>query len=438
MKFNDQVSLVRRNMKKNKVRLFMTILATTMGCSFLIVLASVGFGLQKSITDEITSQQVITEISVHGKEVDGEAKDPGDDEIKELEETDGVKAVVRRNHIESPVEVKMNDRTGDVRPVITNMEEELKANLSLEKGEVPKAQNEIVVGYSFAKSLLTEEERTQLEKFYENPEGNVEEPKGFEGEVLGKSVSMKVTKIKENGEKEGEKTFDFKIVGVTEEPSKDWIEDRNIYISDKYKQEILSAANAENKEAPYTEVKAYADSLEKVEQVTNSLKDKGFVVYSITEELDSVNLFFNVFKIGLIFVGTVAVLIASIGIFNTMTMAVTERTQEIGIMKAIGAQPKVIKRIFLMESAFIGLIGSLLGVLISYGVSILANTVIPMILTAMAGTDGMPTDITFSDIPLSLVLIAAGISIGVAVVSGLRPAVKATNVNVLSALRREV
>ena len=75
------------------------------------------------------------------------------------------------------------------------------------------------------------------------------------------------------------------------------------------------------------------------------------------------------FKIGLIFVGVIAVLISAIGIFNTMTMAVTERTQEIGIMKAIGASPNVIRKMFLLESAYIGILGSVLGIIISYGVS---------------------------------------------------------------------
>ena len=71
-------------------------------------------------------------------------------------------------------------------------------------------------------------------------------------------------------------------------------------------------------------------------------------------------------RAGLIFVGTIAILIASIGIFNTMTMAVTERTREIGVMKAIGADPKLIQRLFLMESAWIGIVGTVLAIAISY------------------------------------------------------------------------
>ncbi|MDE1455455.1 FtsX-like permease family protein, partial [Bacillus paralicheniformis] len=145
-------------------------------------------------------------------------------------------------------------------------------------------------------------------------------------------------------------------------------------------------------------------------------------------------------KIGLIFVGVIAVLISAIGIFNTMTMAVTERTQEIGIMKAIGASPNVIRKMFLLESAYIGILGSVLGVIISYGVSFLVNKIIPPILSSVSegGASAADFSITFSYIPVSLVLIATLISAGVAILSGLNPAIKATRTNVLTALRREL
>ncbi|KKI88843.1 macrolide ABC transporter permease [Bacillus sp. SA1-12] len=439
MKFNDQLKFMWKNMKKNRLRVFMTILATTMACAFLIVLASVGFGIQKSITEEITSQQIITEVRVEGKEIESSAVQITKENLDELEDTDHVTAVVRRNYIDLPVEVTFENRKGEVSPTITNMEEELKGNLKLEKGEVPKAQNEVIVGYHFAKSLLTEAEKEAFEKEMQKSNGPIEEPTGYEGDLVGKDISITIIKDVE-GKKET-KTYTFSIAGVAAEPSKDWVIDSNIYIDESLKEEILSFASMEEgvdaSELPYSEVLVYASGLEHVAQVTNDLKDKGFMVYSITEELDSVNLFFNVFKAGLIFVGTVAVIIASIGIFNTMTMAVTERTQEIGIMKALGAQPGIIRRLFLMESAYIGIVGSIIGVIISYGISIAANMLLPIIIDSATGSEG-EFNITFSYIPVSLVVIAVVISIGVAMISGLRPAVKATNINVLSALRREL
>jgi acetoin utilization transport system permease protein len=102
---------MRKNMKKNRLRVFMTILATTMACAFLIVLASVGFGIQKSITEEIKSRQVITEVSVQGKETDGNLEQINKGNLEELEETDNITAVVRRNYIDIPVEAARRSST---------------------------------------------------------------------------------------------------------------------------------------------------------------------------------------------------------------------------------------------------------------------------------------------------------------------------------------
>ncbi|WP_273128867.1 ABC transporter permease [Bacillus weihaiensis] len=440
MKFKDQLQFMFRNMKKNRLRVFMTILATTMACAFLIVLASVGFGIQKSITDEMKSQQMITEVQIHGKEVDGNHEFLTNQNVEELKDTENVTAVVTRNSIDLPVLVSFEDRTADIWPIyITNMEEELKANLSLDEGHVPKNEKEVVVGYHFAKALLTKKEREEFEQNLESSDGTViEEPQGYQGVLIGKDITIKLVKDVEG--KEVEKSYTFTIAGIGKEPARDWVQDQGIFIDDQLRDEMLSfTIDEKNAEKyPYSEVLVYASHLENVEQVSNDLKEKGYMVYSITEELEGVNLFFNIFKAGLIFVGTVAVIIASIGIFNTMTMAVTERTQEIGIMKAIGAQPGVIRRIFLMESAYIGVIGAFIGVVISYGISYAANFAIPIILESASGGDTADVDFVFSYIPLSLVVIAAIISIGVAIISGLRPAMKATNVNVLSALRREL
>ncbi|MEK3807569.1 FtsX-like permease family protein [Bacillus sp. FSL H8-0547] len=444
MKFRDQLGLVRRNMKKNRMRVFMTVLATTIGCAFLIVLASVGFGMQKSMQEELLSAQKLNEIQISGKETDAGFEQGNDEQIKELEDTKNVAAVVRRSYATQTgqTDAKLGDRTSDYASLLlTNMESEFKANLKLDSGKAPENDREIIVGHHFANSLLTDAERTKRDEQAENPETAAEEPEGYQGELIGKEIVLTQTEQIEG--KSETKSWTFTISGITEAPARDYMDDFNIYISDVWKEDMHTfAAKADSSDEvepqEYNEIKVYTASMEDVKGVTDSLKDKGYLVYSITEELENMNLFFNAFKVGLIFVGTVAVLIASIGIFNTMTMAVTERTQEIGIMKAIGAQPGVIRRIFLLESAFIGLLGALLGVIIAYAVSFAANFAIPLVLEAVSEGSMEGVDFTFSYIPLSLVLIAGGISLGVALISGLRPAVKATNINVLSALRREL
>ena len=143
----------------------------------------------------------------------------------------------------------------------------------------------------------------------------------------------------------------------------------------------------------YDEVKIYAKNMEAVQSISDQLKEKNYATYSVVNELKEVNMVFMIAKAGLIFIGTIAILIASIGIYNTMTMAVTERAPDIGIMKAIGASPKTIKRIFLLESSYIGLIGALIGTVVSYGISYTVNFAIPFIIKQAFGQE---TDIKFN------------------------------------------
>lgn len=203
------------------------------------------------------------------------------------------------------------------------------------------------------------------------------------------------------GNNEETEKLTYTIVGVMEKPSYDWMIDNTIHMDIAQKPALLENFSAlgdtTEEELFYSEFNIFADTMENVKPILEKLKDNGYSVYSVTEQLDQMNVFFLVLKIGLIFVGTIAVLIASIGIFNTMTMAVTERTREIGVLKAIGASPKLIQRLFLMESTFIGLLGTLIAVIISYAISFAANAVLPLILKAATGEDAFATnDITFS------------------------------------------
>ncbi|OIK20102.1 ABC transporter permease [Bacillus amyloliquefaciens] len=437
MRFKDQVHFIRRNMKKNRLRVFMTVLATTMACAFLVVLSSVGFGIQKTITDITMSQQIVTEINVLGQE-NGKAVKKSD-----LEKYKNVKSVVERTQVYEPNKATLDNRTNqDSTIVLTNMKDEVKANMELDRGRVAKSENEIVVGYNFAKNLWTKKEADEYNKElkdHQDTPGDVKKPEGYTKDLLDKTIQLSISKTNnDTGKTEGTKTYDFKVVGITKKPSQDWMEDTNIFISDQFKKDFskfldLKGGNAEKS------IKVYADKFDNVEQLTNDLSDDGYKVMSVTTELQGVNTFFLVFKIGLIFVGFIAVLISAIGIFNTMTMAVTERTQEIGIMKAIGASPSIIRRMFLMESAYIGILGSVIGIIISYGVSFAVNLAVPVILKAVGGKAGAEDlHYTFSYIPLSLVVIAVVICAGVAVISGMNPARKATKTNVLTALRREL
>ncbi|TWT24711.1 ABC transporter permease [Planomicrobium sp. CPCC 101110] len=423
MRFKDQIDFIRQHMKRNKLRVATTILAAMMGCAFLIVLASVGFGLHKTITDDVLDNQLVTEIQVPGKEESDEKIT--DEEIQAMRDMDHVIATVKHSRPEAEASAMLGEREGYVSPVLVDFKEEQKAGLVLSEGEMPKSKDEVLVGYHFAQSLLTEEEQGQAD--------NGEETKGFAGSILGQTFKLELTPYEGDAEPA---TWEFTVSGIMEEPGKDWIVNNSVYIDNSFVA-VFNSELALNES--FSEILVYADDLQNVGTITETLKEDGYYVYSVTEELGSMDMFFTALKAGLIFVGTIAVLIASIGIFNTMTMAVTERTREIGVMKAIGAQPKLIQKLFLMESAAIGIIGTVFAIIISYGISFLANWLVPIIIKSSMGEEGVDDiNILISVIPWQLVVIASLISIGVAMVSGWRPARKATKIDVIQALRQEL
>lgn len=435
MQFKDQIDFVRQHIKKNRMRVFMTVLAATMGTAFLIVLASVGFGIHETVREGILSDRKVTEIQIYsGKEFTKE-------EVDQYKKIEHVNAVVNRYNLNANGETLFENRKGYNNIITTDFVEEGKSGFKIAEGRLPQKENEVVVGSHFAQYLRTEEEMNGEV----GEEG--EEIKGYEGDILGEKITVAFQDAKGESFENNEVTFT--VVGISKAPGQDWYTDENIYADASIMPliEKMLAHTIENPEDDhpdaeqlfYGDVKIYADSLENVESVTKALKEKGLDVYSVTEELEEISVFFLALKAGLVFVGTIAILIASIGIFNTMTMAVTERTREIGVMKAIGASPKLIQRLFLMESAWIGILGTVLAIIISYGISILSNFILPIIVAAALGEEDLGgMEVTFSVIPWQLVLIASTISIGVAMISGWRPARKATKIDVINALRQEL
>ncbi|MGG2104733.1 ABC transporter permease [Lysinibacillus pakistanensis] len=439
MLFKDQIDFVTQHIKKNKLRVFMTVLAATMGCAFLIVLASVGFGLQDSLRNDILSNEKVTKIQVFDNEPFT------DKQIQEIKGVEHVETVLETISVNASAHSFFEGRDTSSTLYIANMQDFEQVNGKLSEGKYPSKPNEIIVGYHFAQTLLNDAERKIIEE--KNKEAEVEgtdydgKEEGYKESLIGKEIELSLAPNL-SAAKETEK-MNYTIVGVMKEPSYDWMINNAVYMDIEQKPVLASnlatTVDVKEDEMFFSEFNIFADTLENVKPILDSLKDKGYSVYSITEQLDQMNVFFLVLKIGLIFVGTIAVLIASIGIFNTMTMAVTERTREIGVLKAIGASPKLIQRLFLMESTFIGLVGTVIAVAISYAISFVANAALPLILKAATGEDAFSNNnIIFSLIPWQLVVIAAAISIGVAMISGYRPARKATKIDVIQALRQEL
>ncbi|WP_181347820.1 ABC transporter permease [Thalassobacillus sp. CUG 92003] len=461
MRFKDRLGFIRQNMKKNKSRVFMTILATAMGCAFLIVLASVGFGAQRFIVNDIMQDRTVTEISVNGKEQVEEGAPRGitAQDIEKLEQYEDVRAVSRKQIVRNDGFIEYNDHVADLGVQAVHFPSEVESGLTLDEGRMPEADNEIIIGSDMVEALHESPETGEPipdEQLY-NQDGEIKEKYAYEGsrDVIGEELHYKVQQY-EDGELQ-EKTIALEVSGIMEEPARDWQQDKSIFISQavlsqieaftgtplgqtlapEMTEEQVEKVKTNDQGEVFQEVKVIASTMEEVKDISAELKNDGYMIYSVTEELDQINLVFAVVKTGLVFVGIIALLIASIGIYNTMSMAVTERTQDIGVMKAIGGHPRMIRSIFLLESGYIGLIGAIVGVAAAYVISAIVNQAFPLIIQQVFG-ETLDRAIQLSYIPGYLALLCVLLSIGVAMLSGLKPARKATRIDVLQALRRDI
>jgi ABC-type antimicrobial peptide transport system permease subunit len=176
-------------------------------------------------------------------------------------------------------------------------------------------------------------------------------------------------------------------------------------------------------------------SLSAATRVLDDLEEQGFEVRSMKMTLDMANRGILILQAMLGSVGLVALLVASLGIANTMIMAVYERTKEIGILKAVGAAPRQIRGLFIIEAALIGLIGGVTGTVGGWLLGLGLNRLIVAIMAWQEIT--IPQNIHFFALSWWLVVSALAFATVVGLLAGLYPAARAARLDPLEALRYE-
>jgi len=174
-------------------------------------------------------------------------------------------------------------------------------------------------------------------------------------------------------------------------------------------------------------------SLNDATQILDLLEAREFRVQSVKMMLDMVNRGMIVMETMLASVGGLALFVASIGIANTMVMAVYERTREIGVLKAVGASPADIRMLFVVESALIGLVGGVVGTVVGW---LLGKGLDRLILAIMEWQD-IQVQATFFVVTGGLVAAALGFATLVGLLAGLYPAARAARLDPLEALRHQ-
>lgn len=182
----------------------------------------------------------------------------------------------------------------------------------------------------------------------------------------------------------------------------------------------------------YTMITINVDESSNVEEVLQTIQEMGYRGEANKEWLEELEKEYMIIEAVLGGIGAVAMLVAAISIANTMTMSTYERTKEIGVMKVLGCKLGNIRSMFLAEAAFIGLLGGVVGIGFSYGLSVLANNVI-----APAIMEEYDLGARISVIPLWLVLASIVFSTLIGMLAGFFPAQRATRLSPLAAIRNE-
>jgi len=167
--------------------------------------------------------------------------------------------------------------------------------------------------------------------------------------------------------------------------------------------------------------------------VRQKITELGFGSFSIVDEIDQIRTVFLIIDSVLGLLGGISLLVASFGIANTMIMSILERTREIGIMKAIGAEDREIKLIFFVEAAVIGIAGGVIGVLVAWGIDALANRLAYRFILKPQGA----SFIDFFDLPIYLTLGAILFALMVSILAALYPASRAARIDPVRALRHD-
>jgi putative ABC transport system permease protein len=176
---------------------------------------------------------------------------------------------------------------------------------------------------------------------------------------------------------------------------------------------------------------------DQVIDITDQIAEMGFQAYTPQAFVQGINNFFVVLQVIFGGVGAIALLVAAIGIANTMTMSILERTREIGLMKAVGATNSNVLAIFLGEAAGIGFIGGLGGVLIGWLAGQGINVIALVFLANQAGQQGGAPPSVAVYTPLWLPLFALVFSTMIGMLSGLYPALRAATMIPVMALKYE-
>lgn len=400
MIYQDIIKLSTRMFKTAPARTWLTIAGMGVGIGAVVTLVALGFGLQKIILDQIVFGDTLLSLNVSNPLV------------KTVSLTDGAVAEFAANPnvlkvapmAQFPVLITMNGLTGNgyvqgVQPAYYKYVGTIAKEGDLHSDKkIAEQQDAVVLSMAILKLF------------------NIDDPKKAIGQQVQFRILVENPDTKEVTEVPIDKSY--RIIGVSNE--------EGFMSATMSLDELKTHVNITNYERVQVRVKDGAF----LPQVTNDIIQKGFIVTALSKTVDQANKIFQGVQVVLAVFGSIALSVSAIGMFNTMTVTLLERTKEIGIMRTLGASSNDIKILFITESVVVGALGGLMGIL--FGL-IVGGTMDALVSIAAAKFGGKSMALFY--FPLWFLLFIQGFAAFVGFLTGVFPSLRASKINPLDAIR---
>lgn len=415
------------NMKRRRARTVLTILGVTIGVISIVSLLALGLGVKKELLSQFEDENTVKNITVYGSQNYKEkSKLITDKTLEKFEQIDKVAYVYPEYEILVSLSIGKYMAYTNIVGIPREQLEKLKLadGSSLGKGG---QKPQLILGnsmglmfYNYNTGLsFSEGEGRELASLI-----NTSIPAEF-----GYGDNTVTTKLKVSGVLYGkEENYSMQSQSVFCD-----LEALKRYLKYNANYAVYGQPTDENgntySEWVYTSAVVTVNDIEDVDFVVKKLQDMGFQISNDKEYLESAKREIKIIQVLLGGIGTIALVVAVIGISNTMTTSVYDRVNEIGVLKVIGCDLDELLIMFLFESGVLGFVGGVLGVGLSFGIKGIINK-------AAIGLLGFAKGTALAVIPLWLIFVAIGVSTLLGILAGYFPARWASRLNPLTAVRK--
>lgn len=442
MRFSDIIAMSAGNLWKRKVRSILTILGVMIGTASIVVMLSLGIGLQSAMLGEMQSEGSMTDINVYNYNYDsnGDALLMTDETMETFRQLEHVTSVSPQLN----TYVTLSQGKYETGVSLMGVTQEYLERIPLaEGGRIPTANSkkpELLIGNGVICDFY--DSTNGRSPYYEDDElPNVDL---MNRTLFTQLQSTWTTDSEGNMVEQPTRKNVFPVVGMVEGGPTDYnsycwyiytdIDSLKKYLQETYRGKEIPGQPTDKNGKPYKficyeQAVVSVDDMENVDAVVDAISDMGYESYSEAEWIKQAQQELLIIEAVLGGIGAISLFVAAIGIANTMMMSVYERTKEIGIMKVLGCSLGNIRTMFLTEAAFVGFIGGIVGLVISYILSFVCNLFLP----ALVGYEGQ----NISVIPFWLVAVAVVFSTLIGMLAGFFPAQRATKLSPLAAIRNE-